>query len=120
MPALDWGRCCHFKVPDREGMAALGEGLGAGVGELVGVCIVDIAFLLEPKPVNSGTSSTPAGLLLEGVSLVVFVEIGVNARTLTSAEVLRGGAGDCVCDGRDTESRFSGEIDRAYSVATRQ
>ena len=56
------GLCCHFMVFEREGIAALGEGFGA-VSEVCAASCADIgvegtlARLIEPKPLNSGTST---------------------------------------------------------------
>ena len=56
LPPRDAGLCCHFMVFDREGIAALGEGLGAA-SEISDVGREGaLSRLIEPKPLNSGTS----------------------------------------------------------------
>lgn len=83
-------------MPDREGIAALGDGLGegeAGAVCLVGVEGVDARFI-EPKPANSGTSSTPTELRLEDVSVATVVVDGEDMRGLCPTrleELLLGG-----------------------------
>ena len=58
LPPREAGLCCHFMVFDREGMALLGEGLGAGSAMSMSDTGREGALsrLIEPKPLNSGTS----------------------------------------------------------------
>jgi hypothetical protein len=56
------GLCCHFMVFEREGIAPLSEGLGAG-SDVSAMRRAEIGVegalprLIEPKPLNSGTST---------------------------------------------------------------
>lgn len=64
-PALDAGRRCHVSVPDRARLDALGGGCnvdGVNVEGCAGFWMVGVLILFlsaEPKPLNSGISSTP-------------------------------------------------------------
>jgi len=54
--------CCHFIVFERVGMASLGEGLGARSSvSVVGRARLGVEgalpLLIDPKPLNSGTSA---------------------------------------------------------------
>lgn len=61
------GLCCHFTVPPRDGIAALGDGFAAS-GAFVSAIVFAgpgeegaLGLLIEPKPLNSGT---PSAILL--------------------------------------------------------
>ena len=119
----DVGRCCHFTVPDRPGIAALGDGFGAvsGVSDFdvledgLSAFGVDgaLGLLIEPKPLNSGTPSiTELSVGVDGVAgrgepTAATVLLGVCACRRDAAGVL------CCC------GCFSDEIDFARSVAIR-
>lgn len=97
LPAVprDVGLCCHFMVFERVGIAALGEGLGAA-SEASAVLLaapgVDGALprLIEPKPLNSGTSPGArwgGSLLAMAVSMVAGPD-GVNGGGEPSAALV--------------------------------
>ena len=67
-PPRDAGLCCHFMVFDREGMAALGEGLGAESAMSETGLEGALSRLIEPKPLNSGTSCSIEEMRLAGSS----------------------------------------------------
>lgn len=125
------GLCCHFIVFEREGIAALGEGLGA-VSEASAMRCADIgvegtlARLIEPKPLNSGTSTElclgasfwamlaseadPMGASGDGDPNAASVLLGVCKLSplLLLFREADGVSACCCC--------FSGEIDLARSV----
>ena len=121
----DDGRCCHFTVPDRPGIAALSDGFSAvsGVSDFdiledgLSALGVDGALgrLMEPKPLNSGTPSMAAfGVGVEGV----------DGRGEPTAAVVLLGVCTCACACRRDAAGvlcccgcFCDEMDLARSVA---
>lgn len=97
LPAVprDVGLCCHFMVFERVGIAALGEGLGAASeasAVRLAAPVVDGALsrLIEPKPLNSGTSPGArwgGSLLAIAVSMVAGPD-GVNGGGEPSAALV--------------------------------
>lgn len=66
LPPRDVGLCCHFIVFDRVGMALLGDGLGAGSAMSDTGREGALSRLIEPKPLNSGTSCSIEEMRLAG------------------------------------------------------
>jgi hypothetical protein len=85
---LEVGLCCHFTVPVRDGIPALGEGFGAfsGVSDCAVLDDIGLVFgvdgalglLIEPKPLNSGTPS------IEGIAVGVEGVTGRSESNLAS------------------------------------
>jgi hypothetical protein len=83
------GLCCHFMVFEREGIAALGEGFAASC-DASSVRDTDAGVdgalprLIEPKPLNSGTSTearcggSSLAMLLDMLSNTIAEPRGAN------------------------------------------
>lgn len=124
-PALDDGRCCHIKLPDRARLDALGEGFVADSTLPVccaGLCVDGVPildFLDDPKPVNSGTSLGVVVAFVDPTALLsIAVEVeqvgGVNGGGEAMLVALEGDR--TVLRGVDTLP-FCGLIDLARSAA---
>ena len=124
LPPRDAGLCCHFMVFDREGMALLGGGLGAGSAMSETGREGALSRLIEPKPLNSGTTCSieemrlagsscamaaidaePKGTSGEGEPKAAVVLLGVSRSVLLFLLLLLTLRGVSAC--------FSGEIDLA-------
>lgn len=78
------GLCCHFTVPERPGIAALGDCLVAGSGVPIAAVVelgvegeAALGLLMEPKPLNSGTLSAIVGVTLADSVGVRSEDLGV-------------------------------------------